>query len=175
MRNAILLMSLIAATGCAHGPRGPDRMDPEVLEVQATVLEYVLRDSQAFLQEVRIQQVCVVGAIKTRRLGRRTWAGDRRGKGDWPSEVLVDRLVASGWNVLPVKECQLTTGRWISRRTGDDVAIASAAGIDWATDETVFVDAGLARSRSESFKYSCTVDRTDTGWAVRECESTSAP
>jgi hypothetical protein len=171
MRHAILLISLVAASGCAHGPRGPDERDPEVLELQATVLDYVLRDSQAFLQSVRIEQVCVVGAIKTRRLGQRTWAGAREGGGDWPAQILVDRLAASGWNVLPAKDCELDAGRWISRRTGEEVAIASAAGLDWATDETVFVEAGLARSRSESFKYSCTVDRTGTGWVIRECES----
>ena len=141
MRNTILLISLISAAGCAHGPRGPDEMDPEVLEVQATVLEYVLKDSQAFLREAQIKQVCVVGAIKTRRLGRRMWAGDRRGGGDWSAEVLVDRLQASGWDVLPAQECELEDGRWVSLRTGADVAIVSAAGLDWATDETVFVEA----------------------------------
>jgi len=146
-------------------------MDPEVLEVQATVLDHVIRDSQKFLREAQIKRVCVVGAIKTRLMGRRTWAGDRRNDGAWPAEIIVDRLAASGWNVLPAKDCELDAGRWVSTQTGEEVAIASAAGIEWESDETVFVEAGLAVSRSDSFKYLCTVDRTATGWTIRECES----
>lgn len=170
MRNAILLVALLSA-GCAHGPRGPDPRDPDVLELQAVVLSRVLEDSREYLRDSQIAQVCVVGAVKTRVLGRATWAGDRQREGAWPAEVLADRLAAEGWNVVPVKACTLNDGRWISRRTGEDVAVASAAGIEWATDETVFVEAGLARSVDESFRFSCTVDRTATGWVVRECES----
>jgi hypothetical protein len=174
MRNAIILMGLISTSACAHGPRGPDELDPEVLEVQAIVLDYVLQDTRAFLQAAQIAQVCVVGAIKTRRLGRRTWAGDRSEGGSWPSEILVDRLSAMGWSVLPASDCELNSGEWISRSTGAPVAIASAAGLDWAAEATVFVEAGLASSRADSFRYSCTVDLTERGWTVRECESSRA-
>lgn len=170
MRNVIPVIALLTAA-CAHGVPGPGERDPDVLELQVTVLDYVLEDSRDYLRAASIEQVCVVGAIKTRILGQSTWAGDRKRDGEWPAEVLAGRLNQEGWNVLPASDCTIERGRWISQSTGADVAIASAAGIDWATDETVFVEAGLARSASESFRFACTVDRTATGWAVRECES----
>ena len=48
MRTTILLFAVLSA-GCAHGVRGPDQRDPDVLELQATVLSYVLHDSRDYL------------------------------------------------------------------------------------------------------------------------------
>jgi hypothetical protein len=172
-RVAVGLVISLALTACATGGRSSE-LDPEILEVQAVVLDYVLNDTRAYLREVKIDEVCVVAAVRSRVFGVRQWAGKRGGEGEWAAEILSDRLAVEGWSVIPVQACELEGEQWVSRETGAEAVIASAASMTWEEDDLVFVDAGVALNLDEQFRYKCTVVRTELSWAVEECSRSDA-
>jgi hypothetical protein len=159
---------VVMLTGCATGGR-PSELDPEILEVQAVVLEHVLEETKPYLEEVDIDEVCIVAAVHSRVRGVERWAGNRGREGEWAAEILTDRLAAEGWRVLPAQACDLDDDRWFSLESGAEAVVASAATMLWEDDDLVFVDAGLARSLEEQFRYECTVVRAEAGWVVDEC------